>query len=1051
MMAFDVGKFLLAGFSGQTCTQDSHVFQLIVKQRVCALLIKPENFQSGSQLKKLISDIQALALYEGFERPVLICVDSELGSMNIFYDDPIISKFPCEMALSATRDLELIRKVGEITAIQWKSIGVNMYIGPILDICEKNIDKVIGIHSFGTNADQVTEFAGAFCEGLKQGGILVCAKHFPGTGNGVFDELNETLTILDNEQTIMSNSVIPYRDLILQGNIDAVTIANASYPNVSESDYLAFVSPKIVEGILRNKLEFTGVAIAECLETDIIYITWGLGQLASISILYAGCDLVTVCTSYDNQCEVLKYLKMAFADDSRELILLACMSRINNLTKSLSWDKLNFDLPSDLINEYRQLCDSTYGKTISLARDFENVIPLTNYIMNKRMEYQGLEFLNPNLPPYKFVKIAVLSPSVKDLNITGSHNCENINKSELDVTFKEFVNYLSSYSLLHTYHVNQVEYGSHGLTLEQENIIADSDLIIFISVDARVNSYQLGIAKKLAIIIEHLKDKMNALSKQMILLSTGSPYELNSPAPMAAAFICCYDYSFFAFRNVCKLLFGDLQPQGRILNNHTNKNIVSFDSINENWDFGGLLNKQPSAAGDVNDTLNDINDTNGNKFLPEFIGTQSLKKESTNNINDVEHDRIRPWVVEQFDFHKDALQVFALSKTDSVNELLDGIDGHTLHRIEQVYADCEGDLKTFIIKNSSTGLIHGFMVTYFDSFTRTGQILYMVVSKWKRRLQIGEALHKHTIRYFTIEKRCRSVSLGCVFPLVLLFPPLVIEEFKKVWKFLEIGGPELKIETLTNSFQFIEFFRSTGWGSSKHGFLQQERHIMKLDVGEDWCLPGTRQIIPYEGQQVPPMLNFNSSSDFMNSIQYYGIKFKLLDNDTYPQMILNEYIVRSELSDEEEVKFPKIYKFAAKYKSEEIMGKRATIILGAFIGDVPIGSLVIYSKSSSIANFYPLLDKVGRFEENACGLTAICVAHEDTLKSVNNGILIDKTLIKMALITTGVQIVRSLHIKHVILHNIAVDKLCLYQAIGFQTHRVYCALFGRKKAFEWVL
>lgn len=647
-MSSDVGKFLLAGFSGQNCASGSHVYLLIVKHRVSALLIKSENYQSGKQLKKLISDIQSLASSHNYEKPVLICIDPEIGAMNIFYDDPIICKFPCEMALSSTGDLDLIRKIGEVTAIQWKSIGVNMYIGPILDICEKNINKVIGVHSFGTTKEQVIKYAGNFCKGLKDGGIIVCAKHFPGNGNGIFDDMTETLTVLDSEYSILSNSVFPYKEMINQGNLDAVTVSNAAFPNVSDLDYIAFLTPKIVKGILRNRLGFNGVAIGECLEVDIVYTSWGIGQAAALAILNAGCDMVTICDSYDNQCEALKYLTMAFQDESKESILLSCLSRINELTKTLSWDKLNFDLSPKIINEYRQLSDLAYGESIFMPRDYDNIIPLTSYFMKKKKEYERIELLNLNLPPYKFIKIVVLSPNTKDLNINGSFNCEYINKTELDVTFKEFINYLSSYSLMHTYHVNQIEYGLQGLTYKQEKILANSDLIILITVDARVNTYQLGIVKKLTIIVEHLRDKINLLSKQLIILSTSIPYEFTTPTPIAATFICCYDYSFFAFRNVCKLLFGDLIPRGGILEHDSNKNNISNDFLNKNWDFNGGLNKTYDNEGKINGGRN--------SGKPESIGESGFKKgnrDNTNNDDDLESTRIKPWVVEEFEFNKD--------------------------------------------------------------------------------------------------------------------------------------------------------------------------------------------------------------------------------------------------------------------------------------------------------------------------------------------------------------------------------------------------------------
>lgn len=1018
---------MLAGFKGQDCEPGSHAHELIVKHKVSALLLKTENYQSGRRLKAFLEDLQALAKGHGYERPLLICLDEEVGSQSMFYDDEMLCKFPCEMALASTRDVELIRQIGQTIAIQWRSVGVNMYVGPVLDICNKHISKFAGIHTFGTTADQVTKYAGAFCQGLKDGGILVCAKHFPGIGNAVMDEQNEVLSIQDCEETIVSNGLVPYRDIIAQGTVDAVTVSNAAFPNVSDLDYLGMLSPKIVEGMLRNRLDFKGVAIGECVEMDMVYSNWGAGQAAALAILHAGCDMVTVCESYEIQREVLHYLEMAFDDESREMIHLACTSRIENLRKSLSWETLSFELSPVDISENKTLADATYGKTISMVRDHDKVVPLTSYMMSKRREYETLEFLNQNLPSYKFAKFAVLSPAVKDLNITGSYNCGNINKGELEVIFKEFVNYLSSYSLMHTYHVYHIEYGATGLTRAQEEVIKECDLIICITVDACTNSYQLGISKKLTMMIEYLRDKINGQSKQLIFLGTGSPYECQSLGPVGSSYICCYDYSFLALRNVCKVLFGDLKPQGRIFGNGPTKNIVSFESSGGNWDFGGLLNT----------THDSVDDAVAAEAFQSTLGTE-IK-------SDVESARVRPWVVEEFVFDRDILPVYAMSKSDSIPELQDVVTSHTLHRLRPLYQECEGNLKTFMIRNSTIGLTYGFILTYYEAATKTGQILYMVVNKWRRRQQIGEALHRHVLRYFTIEKRCQDISLGGAFPLVLLFTPSLIAEFKKVWQVLEkrtSTRSNNKIETATSAFYFIEFFRSTGWGSSKYGFVQQERHILKLNIGYDWALPGTNILAG------PKAIQFNSPEEYIRTLRGTGVEFELLPDDKYPQILLEEYISRNELEDEEEVRFPDIFRLASRFMARESRDRKFTMILGAFVQGVPVGCLVIYSKMSELSNFYMLIDNVGTFKDNAMGITAVSVAHAEILNELGG---LDRDLIKLGLITTAVQIVRALKIKNLVLHNVSNECVPTYEALGFERYRVYCALFGRKKAFEWVL
>lgn len=1052
MTSVSPNSLLICGFSGVTCEPDSHAHNLITKHQISAIMIKPCNYQSSSQLKRLIADIQTLAMYQGYAKPLLVCIDRDIGLMDIFYQDPIIMQFPNEMALASTNDLELIREVGKTIAIQYRSLGFNMFIGPVLDICLKNFGKYSHVHCWGITSAQVIKYANEFIEGLKLGGMLVCVKNFPGIGNAILDDMNETLTCLSTEQEIEATTLGPFKKLLSKPNfVDAVSISNVLFPNVSSIDLFAFMSPQIVQGLLRDKLNFSGVAIAECLEVDLVYTNWGLGQAAALAVLYAGCDMLVICESYENQLEAMKYLKLGFNDESRELILLSCISRIEILKARLNWkENLNFELTPLDIKANKLLVEMAYSKSICLSRDYEKIIPLTRYIINKRLEYSNLEFFNPNLPPYKFVKMVVLTPSVHDLNIHGSYQCGKISKSELDVTFKEFTNYLSSYSLMHTYHVHQLEYGSKGFTQQQERMIADSDLIIFVSVDARINTYQLGISKKLTIVIEHLRDKIQALSKQMLILSTSSPYEFMTPAPLGASFICCFDYSFHALRNVVKLLFGDLIPTGRILDDNDEINegdtVVDFANSDKlmnssftSWDLNGILNKpiQPQPQQQQQRRQQQLQESHAPIALP-----QTGNRIKNENKTYTARNKSKPWIVEDFEFERDALPAFAITKTDLINEMLDIIDTHQIYRVKQALEDCDGDLKVFLIKNPTIGLIYGFMMVNFDSRVKRGEILYMCVTKWKRRHQIGESLHRHAVRYLTIQRGCLSVSLGSVFPLMAIFTKEMLEEFIKVWNYLEAaasgasvangddGQPNSKIATFAESYEFIEFFRSTGWESSKYGFKQIVRNILRIEgLHRNFQLPHSLNVSNFV---------INTADDFIELLKGFQFSFKLVDDDSISQEILSN----NDLKDEEEIRFPTIYSYTNKFKMRESPSEKNTLILIGFMQGIPIASGIIYSRKSHLANFYPLIDKMTTIEQNVCGLTGLVVSD-----SVNENV----DLVKLAMVTTCIQIIKKMGINHVILHNVLAEHIPMYSSMGFEPHRLYCADFGRKKAFEWVL
>ena len=56
-------------------------------------------------------------------------------------------------------------------------------------------NPIIGVRSFGSDAELVARHVAAFVEGLEAGGIAACAKHFPGHGDTLEDSHLELPTV----------------------------------------------------------------------------------------------------------------------------------------------------------------------------------------------------------------------------------------------------------------------------------------------------------------------------------------------------------------------------------------------------------------------------------------------------------------------------------------------------------------------------------------------------------------------------------------------------------------------------------------------------------------------------------------------------------------------------------------------------------------------------------------------------------------------------------------------------------------------------------------
>ncbi|MCW2951479.1 MAG: glycoside hydrolase family 3 domain protein [Conexibacter sp.] len=168
---------------------------------------------------------------------------------------------PAELARIGSVDVA--RSDGVATARSLRDVGVNVDLAPVLDIgrADSSVRK-LG-RSYGSTPARVEALGGAFADGLAAGGVLACAKHFPGLGGATVDEdlkLNRITLPLD---TLRAVDEAPFRDAATRG-IPLVMVSTGVYPALSS--VAAMFSPRIAGTELRRTVGFRGVALTDDLE-----------------------------------------------------------------------------------------------------------------------------------------------------------------------------------------------------------------------------------------------------------------------------------------------------------------------------------------------------------------------------------------------------------------------------------------------------------------------------------------------------------------------------------------------------------------------------------------------------------------------------------------------------------------------------------------------------------------------------------------------------------------------------------------------------------------
>lgn len=194
---------------------------------------------------------------------LLMSMDAEWG-LSMRLDSTFA--FPYNMVLGAVKDNSLIEQVGKHIGEHTKRLGMHINFAPDVDINTNPKNPIIGNRSFGENRDNVTEKSLAFMRGMQSAGVLANAKHFPGHGDTSQDSHKVLPTVDFTKERIDSVELYPYKKLIPEG-LASVMVAHLNVPSLeSRPGFPSSLSKAIVEGLLKEKLQFNGLIFTDALE-----------------------------------------------------------------------------------------------------------------------------------------------------------------------------------------------------------------------------------------------------------------------------------------------------------------------------------------------------------------------------------------------------------------------------------------------------------------------------------------------------------------------------------------------------------------------------------------------------------------------------------------------------------------------------------------------------------------------------------------------------------------------------------------------------------------
>jgi len=294
----------MIGFDGQAASAE--VRRMIRDYRAASVILFARNVDAPEQLAELVRELQAIARDAGHDLPLLVAVDQEGGRVARLRAP--WTEWPPLRALGRLDSEDHARRMGEALAAELKACGIGCDFAPVVDVDTNPRNPVIGDRSFGDDPERVGRLGAAMIRGLQGGGVVACAKHFPGHGDTDVDS-HLALPAVDHSRARLEDVELrPFRAAIAAGVASIMT----AHVLVRELDDRrpATLSPVVVDGLLRRELGFDGVIVSDDLEMKAVAERWRPAEAALLAA-QAGCDLLPVCQGHDAQVEAIEALVRA--------------------------------------------------------------------------------------------------------------------------------------------------------------------------------------------------------------------------------------------------------------------------------------------------------------------------------------------------------------------------------------------------------------------------------------------------------------------------------------------------------------------------------------------------------------------------------------------------------------------------------------------------------------------------------------------------------------------------------------------------------------------
>jgi len=222
--------------------------------------------------------VHALKKYAG--RAVYVAIDHEGAERSPLQGG--FTRFPEASRLGELGDVELARSAGQVIGRELRSVGIDMTLGPVLDVATNSNNPAVGNRALASEVEMVARLGAALIEGQQSEGVAACGKHFPGHGDTFLDS-NESLPILSHGVARLEDLELKPFHAAIAARMSAMMVGHILF-HALDQDHPASLSRPIVYGLLRQKLSYRGFLMIDDVDMGALGHRYSKAEIAELGV-----------------------------------------------------------------------------------------------------------------------------------------------------------------------------------------------------------------------------------------------------------------------------------------------------------------------------------------------------------------------------------------------------------------------------------------------------------------------------------------------------------------------------------------------------------------------------------------------------------------------------------------------------------------------------------------------------------------------------------------------------------------------------------------------